>query len=84
MQVQIFKKRFENSRTIGSYSISAIATDFRPTMRWLDSQKAVGVHTSKKCFQHPDDIVDDSDLMDISDYEGNESDIIELDEIEDW
>ncbi|XP_020093699.1 cell cycle checkpoint protein RAD17 isoform X2 [Ananas comosus] len=83
-EVQIFKKRFENSRTIGSYSISAIATDFRPTMRWLDSQKAVGVHTSKKCFQHPDDIVDDSDLMDISDYEGNESDIIELDEIEDW
>ncbi|XP_073009715.1 cell cycle checkpoint protein RAD17 isoform X3 [Typha latifolia] len=80
---QMLKERFENIRTSGSYMLSDIATDFRPTAKYLTSQKVVGIHTCEELLQD-DDVEDYSDWSNIDNSEGMNSDNNEEDDIEDW
>eukprot|EP00262_Sarcandra_glabra_P012836 TRINITY_DN3395_c0_g6_i1.p1 TRINITY_DN3395_c0_g6~~TRINITY_DN3395_c0_g6_i1.p1 ORF type:complete len:222 (+),score=52.02 TRINITY_DN3395_c0_g6_i1:65-667(+) len=81
---QMAKGKIEAYNNFGSSSMSVIATEYKPTLKWLGFKTSEGLGVHKKPIQGIKLEEDDSDWMRPDKLQGETSGESEADEIEDW
>ncbi|RWW65658.1 hypothetical protein BHE74_00027024, partial [Ensete ventricosum] len=79
-KIQMLPERFATYRTSSFCSLSSIATEYRPMIKWFYSPVNVHAHDNISESLHREDDVDCTD----GSLEGKKSEESEEDDIEDW
>ncbi|XP_077246606.1 RADIATION SENSITIVE 17 isoform X2 [Tasmannia lanceolata] len=80
---QMALERFQAYNSFGSLGMSAMATEYKPTLKWLGFRAPEGIRTHKKPTQNSKVEECDSDWMGSHEFKGENSGESEGDEIED-